>query len=290
MKEDYSKISPTAVFCARMRAKQDIPFAKEIVELIDTKFKDSVEDLPDYGDTLTSKSDFIPFIEGRYYSLNDALKNMKNVFILELASGLSPRSLNFLKKDVIYLDTDLKNLIEVKKKIFQEIIKKSNLDRSNLFFMEANPLEEKDIDSVGLFYQNQRENKQLIVIHEGLLMYFNREEKKKFMENIKKLFEKYAPNGLLMTTDLSRTTKKENSKKGQENIRDKIATAIKNDFDYFDSEEEAKQFVSECGFKLEILANKKVIEELIAKKGLEKNKVQILETAKEYRVWKIRLA
>lgn len=37
MIEKYSKIIPTAVFCARMRAKQDIPFSKQIVQLLNTK-------------------------------------------------------------------------------------------------------------------------------------------------------------------------------------------------------------------------------------------------------------
>ena len=125
MEKEYSKISPTAVFCARMRAKQNLPFAKEIVELIDTKFSDSVEDLPDYGNTLNSKSDFIPFIEGRYHSLNDALSKIEDIFIVEIASGLSPRSLEFLsKKNVIYIETELKRLINLKKNILKEIIHK----------------------------------------------------------------------------------------------------------------------------------------------------------------------
>ena len=59
MKEDYSKISPTAVFCARMRAKQDIPFSKEILDLVESKYKNEVNELPDYGES-NKKSDFVP--------------------------------------------------------------------------------------------------------------------------------------------------------------------------------------------------------------------------------------
>ena len=59
MEQEYSKISPTAIFCARMRAKQKVPFAEDICNLIDTKYSKLVEDLPDYGETLTSKGNFI---------------------------------------------------------------------------------------------------------------------------------------------------------------------------------------------------------------------------------------
>ena len=115
MKEEYSKISPTAVFCARMRAKQNVPLAKEIIKVVDTKFKNLIENLPDYENTLNSKSDFIPFIEGRYYSLNNVLSKINNAFIVEIASGLSPKGLEFLnKKGTIYVETELKELINIK--------------------------------------------------------------------------------------------------------------------------------------------------------------------------------
>src|SRR3989344_3161179 len=137
----YFKISPTAIFCARMRAKQKLPFGEEIVRLVDTKFKDLIKDLPDYGDTLNSKSDFISYIEGRYYSLNDAISKIDNAFIVEIASGLSPRCLEFLhKRNVIYVDTDLRGLVDLKKKIFNDIIKKNKTDDKNLIFMAVNPL------------------------------------------------------------------------------------------------------------------------------------------------------
>lgn len=179
MEQEYSKISPTAVFCARMRAKQNIPFANEICKLIDTKYSNLIEDIPDYGDTLISKGDFIPFIEGRYYSLNEALSKIDDAFIVEIASGLSPRSLDFLnKKDIIYVETELKGLIKIKEGILKDIILKKNLKDKNLFFISVNPLNKKDIDKVGKIYEKIGKNKRLILIHEGLLMYLNKKEKK----------------------------------------------------------------------------------------------------------------
>lgn len=290
MEKEYSKISPTAVFCARMRAKQKLPFSEEIINLIGTKFKENVEDLPDYGNTLNSKSDFIPFIEGRYYSLNDALSDIDNVFIVEIASGLSPRSLEFLnKKNTTYIETELKGLIDLKEKILSEIIKQKNLDANNLLFLDINPLEKEDMDKIGKIYSEKGKGKKLVVIHEGLLMYFDKEEKKIFRDNIKYLFQTYSKEGLWLTSDFSRLKKKDN-KKGSENIRDKISKVTKREFNYFKSEKETKEFLKKAGFKSEILSNKKIIEKLIEKKSLQLNKDAILESSNQYRIWKIKLS
>lgn len=291
MDKEYSKISPTAVFCARMRAKQNVPFAKEIVELIDTKYSKLIEDLPDYGETLSSKPNFIPFIEGRYYSLNDVLKEIKNTFIVELASGLSPRSLEFLNKEnIIYLETELKGLINLKEKIIKEIIKKHNLNEQNLFFMSINPLEKEDMNKIGKLCLEKGRNKRLIIIHEGLLMYFDKKEKAIFRDNIRYLFENYTKDGLWLTSDFSRLKKKSDAPLGKENIRDKISKVTKREFDYFDSIEDTKKFLNEGGFDSEIIPNEKVISQLIEKKGFESNKKDILDSSKGYQVWKIKLS
>ncbi len=290
MNKKYSKISPTAVFCARMRAKQDIPFAKEVVELIDTKYCEDINDLPDYRDTLTSKSNNIPFIEGRYYSLNRALLDIDNAFIVEIASGLSPRSLNFLnKKNVIYLETELSELIKIKERILRDIITKMKLKDENLLFMSINPLEIEDMDRIGKVYLEKGKDKRLIVIHEGLLMYFNKKEKTKFRDNIHYLFKKYAPDGLWLTSDLSRFERKPSEVMGGENIRDKISKITNREFNYFNSEDETKKFLIEGGFSFEVLSNIESINLLIHKKSFQLNKSAILESAKNYRIWKIQL-
>ncbi len=287
--EEYAKISPTAVFCARMRAKQKLPFSQEIVNLIDTKFKDLIEDLPDYGNSLKSDSNFIPFIEGRYYSLNDALFKINNAFIVELASGLSPRSLEFLnKKDIFYVETELAGLINLKEKILNEIIIQKKLNAKNLFFLKINPLDKKDMDKIGKLYLEKGQNKRLLIVHEGLLMYFNKDEKKVFRDNLGYLFKKYSKKGLWLTSDFSRIKMKKDEVLGVENIRDKISKVTNREFDYFDSEEETKKFLEEGNFESEFLSNKKIISKLIEEKGLQFNKDHILNSSKGYRIWKIK--
>jgi hypothetical protein len=62
------------------------------------------------------------------------------------------------------------------------------------------------------------------------------------------------------------------------------------EFDYFESEEETKKFLEEGGFKSDILSNKKVIADLIKKKGFAENKEEILESSNGYQIWKIGLS
>jgi len=286
--DNYNKISPTAVFCARMRAKQDIPFAKDVVNLIDTSYSKFVEDLPDYGNTLNSKSDNIPFIEGRYCSLNFELVNIKNAFIVEIASGLSTRSLDLVtNENIIYVETELNDLIRIKENIVKDISERHNLKEHNIIFMPVNPLIIEDMDKIGELYLELGKGKKLIILHEGLLMYFNKDEKKVFRDNLKYLFKKYSKEGIWLTSDFSRIKNVSDRIKGPENIRDKISKVTNREFDYFSSEEETCNFLKEAGFNSVVKSNYEPINVLIEKKGLLNNKNAILETAKGYRVWMI---
>jgi len=293
MVPEYSQISPTAIFCARMRAKQNLPYSKELINLLDIKYFKFIEDLPDYNKAPFHKSYFIPFIEGRYYSLNEALRqtlrHTKNVLIVELASGLSTRGLNFAGKNIFYMETDLKKLIRLKEKIVIDIINNNRLNKSNHLFMSINPLVKKDVDRIGKYYLKYFANNKMIIIHEGLMMYLNKKEKTIFRDNIKYLFEKYACNGLWLSPDFSRTMNQFHGFKGKENIRDKISKVTGRNFDYFKSLKEASKFVKDGKLKSRIISNKKIVSQLIRKKGFQFNYDAILKSAEEYRVWKIEL-
>ena len=156
--------------------------------------------------------------------------------------------------------------------------------------MAINPLEKKDMDKIGKLYLEKGKRKKLIIIHEGLLMYFDKNEKKRFRDNVKYLLETYAEKGLWLTSDFSRIKKKKDEIFGKENIRDKISKITERDFDYFASEEETKKFLNEAGFKSEILSNEEIVNKLIEKISLQFNKDAILISSKDYRIWKIRLS
>jgi len=199
--------------------------------------------------------------------------------------------LEFLnKKDIVYIETELKGLINLKEKILKEIIAQKKLNAKDLFFISINPLEKKDIDKIGKLYLEKGRGKKLMIIHEGLLMYFDKNEKKIFRDNLKYLFKTYSKEGQWLTSDLSRMKKKKGDILGKENIRNKISKVTKREFDYFESEKETKEFLAECGFKSEIISNENVISDLVKKKSLQSNKDVILDSSKGYRVWRMRLS
>lgn len=291
MVEAYEKISPTAIFCARVRKKHKIPFCEKIVDLLDTKYKSFLPDLESYGNSMQENPNFISFIEGRHLSINDELKNKKNIFIIELGSGLSPRSLQFLEReDFFYVETELNPLIQLKEKIIKEIIELNQLKpKQTIAFLEINPLIREDMDKLGKFYKEFGKNKKVEIINEGVLMYFSKEEKTVFAENIHYFLEKYCPSGEWITTDFSRTSNTEKVSTGTENIRAVIKKTTKREFDYFNSEEEVKDFLLKNDFNFAIVDNQNLVKNIINQRKITENIDAILKSSKQYRIYKLSL-
>ena len=63
------------------------------------------------------------------------------------------------------------------------------------------------MDKIGKLYLEKGIGKKLIIIHEGLLMYFDKNEKKRFRDNVKYLLENYAGKGLWITSDFFQNKK-----------------------------------------------------------------------------------
>lgn len=289
MVKEYEKISPTAIFCARMRKKHNLPFCNQIMDLLDTKYKDFLPDLENYGSSLKKDYNFISFIEGRYHSINQEITNEKDIFLVELGSGLSPRSLQFLdRKDIIYLETDLSPLIDIKKNIVMNIINSNNLkSNEKIIFSRINPLLIKDIHKIGNLYKKFGKNKKMVILNEGLLMYLSKKEKSQIADNINYLLKNYCQSGKWITTDFSRTTGTENVSKGTENIREAIKKTTKREFDYFGSEKEVEEFILAKGFKFLIKNNQDLIKSIIKGKNISNNIKEILESSRQYRAYVI---
>ena len=99
MEGNHHKISPTAVIIAKIRAENtDMLFWKEIYnELVKRKsHARGFTYLLSYLSKLSRKSNSrLASVEGRYLSLNLGIKSLGDCDIIELASGLSPRALEF---------------------------------------------------------------------------------------------------------------------------------------------------------------------------------------------------
>ena len=129
---DFNTISPSAKSLLLMKGHTNIPFARQAAELIlyPEKFN------PDFSYKNVSFWARVLHFENRYWTIDQLLADLPIKNILELSSGFSFRGLETTKKGGYhYIDTDLPDVIAVKKNII------TSLTQSNSGFNEAGKLE-----------------------------------------------------------------------------------------------------------------------------------------------------
>ena len=217
---------------------------------------------------------FAPELEARFKLTNKLIDNTSITQVLELASGYSSRGLIYSKKGYNYVEMDLEEVVNNKKKMFKELF------NTNINIVPGNALEYNDYIKC-LEYLDP--NKELIILNEGLLRYLTFDEKKIVAGNIYKILKKYG--GIWITCDL--TPKRFIEK------QDKINTTINNSLntvtsrnklnDRFKDENHIKEFFYNIGFKnIEIHKFIEVKDELKSFDilGIDKNSFdELLDTA-----------
>lgn len=226
------KVTDTAkALMAFKRETETIPFAKEIAGYF------GIDTPPEL------KTDFgfwasVLHFEMRSRSLDYFLEKTKAHTLLELSSGFSLRGLEYCRKNarVTYLDTDLHSVMTAKLHML-ESIRQATPD--NLQFLNLNVLCEDDFPVI---------NNEVLVINEGLLMYFNSEAKCKILKNIHSMLEKNG--GTWVTADIylkhdTHTVGSDHDKKWDKFFKNNHVNE-----NYFDSFDQAEQFFYKNGFQL----------------------------------------
>ncbi|MFT5281013.1 MAG: O-methyltransferase involved in polyketide biosynthesis [Flavobacteriaceae bacterium] len=236
-------ISDTAWVTPYSRTFSDIPYAKEIFEIM--------ENLKEADKRFTSEDiniDIFPKLEGRYKIVNHLLKEFNSHQILEIAPGFSPRGLELTdNSDTLFVEMDLPDIAK-EKQIIIDTIYKSNTKHPNLYLENGNAFEFSDFQKATLHFE---QNKPISIICEGFLRYLNFEEKTLVAQNIFKVLKKF--NGIWITPDISiRSTLNSNNlnyRKRDERIKE--LTGVDLDQNLFADESEAKKFFEEFGFSVE---------------------------------------
>ena len=169
---DFSSISPSAKWLLLWKGYTNIPFAREVAELLEYPNKY----IPDF-----KKRDYTFWastigLENRYRSIDQLLNDLVIKNILELSSGYSFRSLEYTQqKGVHYIDTDLPDVIATKKE-FMNSLKKDKLNTNGkLELLPLNALDKNNIlEIIGHFPQGE-----VAIVNEGLLTYLVKQEKEK---------------------------------------------------------------------------------------------------------------
>ncbi|MDF2478004.1 MAG: hypothetical protein K0S24_3487 [Sphingobacterium sp.] len=230
-----NKVTDTARELITFKAETTtIPYANEIAKYFSI---DSPQELKlDFGFWAS-----VLHFEMRYLSLDFFLEKNVSPVVLELSAGYSLRGLDYANKnpEKSYFDTDLMPVVNAK----IEMLKYLDIAiPSNLKFQELDVLK---LD------KNLIRDQELLIINEGLLMYFNREKQSQILKNIHSVLQKNG--GTWVTADIY--LKHETSAVGSDKDK-KWGRFFKSNNvsgNYFDSFEEAEQFFYDNGF---IIASK----------------------------------
>lgn len=234
MNKNYEEISPTAIVTSYPRIFTDIPYEKEIHNWLSSNVHQDVK--------LTKE--LAPEIEARYKLVSKLLDKTKITQVLELAAGYTSRGLNYSKKGYTYIEMDLAEVSNNKKRALDSL---ETDTPENLKLLVGNVLEEEDVLKCEKYF---KEDEPVAVINEGLLRYLTFAEKAEVAKNIHKVLEKHG--GVWITSDV--TPKKfitsQNAALKDFNKNLNTITSRNNLDDRFDDIEHVKRFYNELGFEV----------------------------------------
>ena len=248
---DFSSISPSAKWMILCKGYTNIPYAREVAELIE--YPDKY--VPDF-----KKRDFTFWastlgLERRYWSINQLLNDLIIKNILELSSGYSFRSLEYTQqKGVHYIDTDLPDIIAAKMEFIKNLQKG---DIKTIGKLELLPLNALDINNfleiIDHFPQGE-----IAIVNEGLLTYLMKQEKEKLCSIIHDILMERG--GYWITADIGLKNKEAKlGLKYNEEIN-RFNKQHDTEGNSFESFEEAEIFFKNMGFVIDKVATVKYSE------------------------------
>ncbi|HME55058.1 MAG TPA: hypothetical protein VKM55_22825 [Candidatus Lokiarchaeia archaeon] len=241
----FESISPSAKSLLLSKALTSIPFAKEAVGLIWGENKQQYDQK-----RLNSTGFFqrLVHFESRYWSIDSALSEIGIKNILEFSSGFSFRGLSMCRDpEVVYVDTDLPQIIDVKKILVQELAAQfCNYPVDNLFLQGLNVLDENTFaETIHMLPAGP-----FAIVNEGLLMYLDEGQKQELCKIIHDLLTERG--GYWITADiylknemLNATTQDFYNERGTKFLAEHHVEDNK-----FDSFESAESFFMKSGLEI----------------------------------------
>jgi hypothetical protein len=239
---DFSSVSPSAKWMIQWKGHTTIPYAREEAELLE---------YPNLYVPDLKKRDFTFWasafgLERRYWSINQLLDDIPIKNILELSSGYSFRCLEYaLKKGVLYIDTDLPNIIATKKEIIKSLKKDESDYNGKLELLSLNALDRNNFIEI----VNRFPNGEVVIVNEGLLGYLDKSEKKKLCSIIHDILKERG--GYWITADIG--LKNKDAKLGLK-YNDEIKEFNKEqniEDNCFENYKDAEIFFNEMGFVID---------------------------------------
>ena len=124
MLESYESVSPTAILTSYPRIITDIPYEKDIYEWLNKNCNEEVK----------LNKLLAPELEARFKLANKILDKQNATQVLELAAGYTSRGLAYSQNEYKYVEMDLEEVSNNKKKIINDLFEDENHIRT--FFGE----------------------------------------------------------------------------------------------------------------------------------------------------------
>lgn len=232
---NFSSIIPTAILTAYPRTLTDIPYSKDIYNILKERIT--------ITDNLTNDL-LAPELEARYKLTDKLLKQSKIKQVIEIAAGYSQRGIIESQNGLIYVEFDLDRVCKLKK----DIIKLMTTPQNNLHVVSGNALNLLDLQKCEQYLNS---NEELAIINEGLFRYLSFEEKEKVAKNIYQLLKKYG--GVWITCDVTpkRFLVNQNSINPTLNKTINNVTTRNDINDRFEDKEHITNFFDDIGFNVE---------------------------------------
>lgn len=285
MREAHEEISPIAMFVAYLRTFTDIPFADEMAKQSEAE-KTFHELAGEHSESLVRED---PSWEARYKLIDRIIRQSGITQILEVAAGLSPRGLAMSERaDIVYVVTDLPQILSQVKSMTDNILMKLNTRRSNLYFETANAL---DLDSLSKAANHFRQDKAVAVVTEGLFSYLSADERAVLARNVYSLLKIFG--GVWITTEV--TTRQHLKEAAQLDIlrqRLSLASPISKstgrnvEANLFADDSEMKRFFTDVGFAIKERLYSDVLADLSSVKILNLSSQEIGQLEQGLRFFK----
>jgi O-methyltransferase involved in polyketide biosynthesis len=240
---------PTAINRALMT---DLPFAREIAEAAGENlaaYAAVVQEARELAAQGTLFGASYCMLDGRYRSMDEALLKLAPEGVLELAAGHSPRGLSSAHQRLLYVETDLAELLAQKREIVEAL--KPDRDLSCHVLRPLNALNRSEMFLAGALFED-RSISNLAVMHEGLFFYLNRSEQIIMRDNVAAFLKQFSPRGYWASPDFVYDARLDDETIA---MRESFERAAGRRWTTFTSDDEIRDFMREGGLKVEFLPN-----------------------------------
>ena len=178
----FDLVSPTAKLVGYLRSLGDASAFGESLSC-PTQARAILKQLGILDDAIHAQLSLL--FRSRYFAINDAIAAAGVRQILEIASGISPRGLQWSRRQpgTVYIESDLPALMREKAKVLRTAIFEDGGDNRGV--LHCCGLDALNLASIRHALAYTDPDAKLVILTEGLLLYFNEHELRQFLQHLR---------------------------------------------------------------------------------------------------------